>query len=591
MFTSRSTPWCLGLVLVPFLVVGCGETLDLTTTPEQQTHAVDLAVAGDSYASPFTFLPPLATDVRGERSFDGDRSPVLEICPDPGCEEILVRYATAEGEIEIDEEGEEYSVDWSLRATGIPDGGHFLLRVIEGDETLGTLEVVVGPAARGGPVAGGAARHPGMVVPIRFWLEAGAEDAEPVVGIGPEGGTVMSDDGRVTLVVPPDALSERTEITIDPSPLAAGDPGMVESLLYRFGPSALTFAIPAQLTIRYGGALPDGMDAEALRILRAGEAGWVQLPGVEQNAEEAWVRVELDGFSDYGVGAAQVDAVHPDPEALSLEVGEEALIALEITDLDGTVLDRSANWASSNAAIALVDSDGVVTATGVGQATVVAEVEGVVASVPVSVGGPDPIATTIEITPLESTLAAGESVQLTAAVFDEAGAPMPGAPVTWATSDPCAATVGPDGVVEALGGGEAMITAESGDAVGSATVEVLYGEPGAPESVAGAWKACTLPRSAAEEVRHIAHFELEHEAGTTEVRGTMTDPFDGSTANVLGAWRESMSLELSWPVRFQGGEQTLSIVDARPENQDLLLGTFNNTIIGQSFPVKLVRLR
>jgi hypothetical protein len=594
MLSSRSITSSLALFLAGVLATGCGESPDLATTPDEPTPAADLAMAHGTVSGPFAFLPPLAPDVRSEGHFDGTRSPVVEICLDPDCEDLLVRYATSEGEVAVDEEDEHYAVNWSLRTTGVPEGGHFHLRVMEGVESLGALHVVVGPAARGGSVARGATPHPGMVVPIRFRLEAGTEDPgpEPEVGIGPEGGTVLSADARVTLVVPPGALSEPTEITIEPSPLEADDPGMVAALLYRFGPTDLAFAVPAGLTIEYGGAVPDGTDPGELRILRAGEAGWSQVPGVIRNAEAGWVRVELDGFSDYGVGAAQVDAVRPDPEALDMQDGEEALIELEVTDMDGTVLDRSASWASSNPAVALVDSEGVVTATGPGNATIVATVEGVMASVPVRVGAPDPIAATVEVTPAESTLAAGATTQLTAVVLDASGFEIPGFPVVWTTDDPCVAVVGPDGVVEAIGGGPVTITAEAGDASGAAEVSVPDGEAGVPESLTGGWKMCRIPEISGQITTHIADFDLIHEAGSSEVIGTVTEISTGSTYSTWGIWHASGFLQqLAWAVPFQGSERAIFISGGVTDNQDRLRGTLQDGRSGQSYPVKLVRLR
>ncbi len=86
---------------------------------------------------------------------------------------------------------------------------------------------------------------------------------------------------------------------------------------------------------------------------------------------------------------------------------------------------------------------------------------------------PDPVATTVEVTPATSTLSAlGETVQLTATVSDQNGNVMSGASVTWSSGDVSVATVSATGLVTAAGNGTATITATSGNASGTATVMV-----------------------------------------------------------------------------------------------------------------------
>jgi uncharacterized protein YjdB len=84
---------------------------------------------------------------------------------------------------------------------------------------------------------------------------------------------------------------------------------------------------------------------------------------------------------------------------------------------------------------------------------------------------PNPVAAEVEVTPGTVTLGTiGETETLTATVLDEDGTEIPDAPVAWSSDDEAVAVVDEEGVVEAVGEGVAVITAESGDA--SATVEV-----------------------------------------------------------------------------------------------------------------------
>ncbi|HIA73011.1 MAG TPA: hypothetical protein EYN99_01065, partial [Gemmatimonadetes bacterium] len=66
----------------------------------------------------------------------------------------------------------------------------------------------------------------------------------------------------------------------------------------------------------------------------------------------------------------------------------------------------------------------------------------------------------------------GETIQLTATVRNDKGVPVSGQ-VTWSSADPTVATVSSNGLVTAIGNGEATLTATSGSlsATASATVE------------------------------------------------------------------------------------------------------------------------
>ena len=98
------------------------------------------------------------------------------------------------------------------------------------------------------PGAGGAAGQPGSQG------DAGASiiPAGPQV-IGPEGGTVRSDDGLATLTIPEGALEEPTEIQLRPvepedNPALARDATQLAG--YELLPDGLTFAEPAKLSVR-----------------------------------------------------------------------------------------------------------------------------------------------------------------------------------------------------------------------------------------------------------------------------------------------------------------------------------------------------
>ena len=68
--------------------------------------------------------------------------------------------------------------------------------------------------------------------------------------------------------------------------------------------------------------------------------------------------------------------------------------------------------------------------------------------------------------------AIGETVQITATVLDQESRNIPGATVTWSSSNPNIASVGPDGTVTAASNGSAQITASFDQARATATIRV-----------------------------------------------------------------------------------------------------------------------
>jgi len=104
-------------------------------------------------------------------------------------------------------------------------------------------------------------------------------------GIGPEGGVVVSDDGRLTLDIPEGALDEPVEITIeevDDLPENALGPA------YRVAPVGTAFNAPVQVVYNYGAR---GMEVDPSDVVLVVERGteWVVMPDRKVFAEEGLV--------------------------------------------------------------------------------------------------------------------------------------------------------------------------------------------------------------------------------------------------------------------------------------------------------------
>lgn len=89
-----------------------------------------------------------------------------------------------------------------------------------------------------------------------------------------------------------------------------------------------------------------------------------------------------------------------------------------------------------------------------------------------------PAPTRISVTPASATLtAAGQALQLTAAVLDQHGQAITGAGVTWTSSDTNIVTVTDQGLVTAVMNGTARITAATGSITAFATISVEVPDP------------------------------------------------------------------------------------------------------------------
>ncbi|MEM7159711.1 MAG: hypothetical protein AAF799_43120 [Myxococcota bacterium] len=111
--------------------------------------------------------------------------------------------------------------------------------------------------------------------------------------IGPEGGVVVSEDGRMALEIPAGALDETVDISIErlEGPQgAAGD-------LYVVEPIGLTFATPAIMTFDYDDETLGDHDAEALSLVAQREASWAYLGDQLVDGEDQTVSASLMALS------------------------------------------------------------------------------------------------------------------------------------------------------------------------------------------------------------------------------------------------------------------------------------------------------
>ena len=164
-----------------------------------------------------------------------------------------------------------------------------------------------------------------------------------------------------------------------------------------------------------------------------------------------------------------VSSVTLSKSELTLTEGESETITATVKPDDAT--DKTVSWSSSDPAVATVDG-GKITALKEGTATITAKAGDKTASCKVTVEKKVIAVESVELDKTELELTEGGSATLVATVKPDNATDKT---VTWSSSDPEIATVD-GGVVTAVKGGTATITASAGDKTATCAVTVKADE-------------------------------------------------------------------------------------------------------------------
>jgi uncharacterized protein YjdB len=172
------------------------------------------------------------------------------------------------------------------------------------------------------------------------------------------------------------------------------------------------------------------------------------------------------------VTSVPVASVVVTPNASDLVVGQTTQLKAEARDGSGQPLvGRVIAWSTSAPNVATVTSTGLVTSIAPGSATISATAEGKSGTAAITVS-PKPVSSVI-VSPGQSTVIVGQTVQLTAQVTDDQGNVLSGRPITYTSGAPAVATVSASGLITGVAPGSATITANSEGKTGTATVTVI----------------------------------------------------------------------------------------------------------------------
>jgi hypothetical protein len=153
--------------------------------------------------------------------------------------------------------------------------------------------------------------------------EVGTPEGDKVTkDIGPGGGTLASPDGRMTLTVPQNALTETIAFSMQPITNKAGG-GL--GLAYRLEPNGKTFTTPLEIAVRYDEQDLEGTVPEALSIAyQDGQGAWHLLNVAKLDQSAKTLTVSTTHFTDWSF----LTKLRLRPKKATLRVGERLNIEI-----------------------------------------------------------------------------------------------------------------------------------------------------------------------------------------------------------------------------------------------------------------------
>ena len=177
------------------------------------------------------------------------------------------------------------------------------------------------------------------------------------------------------------------------------------------------------------------------------------------------------GVATITVEKTPVASVVVTPPHIEAAPGTHAALSAATYDAGQNPLSgRAVIWSTSNAGVATVDANGLMTAVATGTATITATCEGKNGSMTVTVS--QAAVASVNVTPGALTMSVGQTTQYLATLQDAGGNVLNGRTVTWASSNTSVATVSSSGLVTAVAQGTSTITATSEGKNGTAALTV-----------------------------------------------------------------------------------------------------------------------
>lgn len=256
--------------------------------------------------------------------------------------------------------------------------------------TWATSDAGLATVSAGGLVTG---RGPGIVTVTA--ASGGQQQSSTIrvfagATVGPAGATIQA-GSLGTLAVNPSPFASSVTLLLGPAGADVAPAGaeIVPGTALSIAPAGQQFGNGAELTLAYDPAkLPPGAAEAGLQLFLRIDSRWIPIPHPAVDRANRRVRAAVSEAGIYAVGYSPVDhlAITGTATGGALFVGRTTTLAAQAYDARNVMLaGRPVTWATSDAGIATVSADGLVTGVGAGTATITATAEGKSATTTVQV--------------------------------------------------------------------------------------------------------------------------------------------------------------------------------------------------------------
>ena len=412
--------------------------------------------------------------------------PVASVSVTPPNDEVVVTQTLQLTAVAKDAQGGSLSgrpVSWSTSdaakatvsstglVTGIAPGSVTITASIEG--TTGTSAITVKPKPVGAVILSpaevsvevGASRQltaqvtddQGAVLtgrPITY-----SSDKPAVATVSAAGLVTAVALGTAKITATSEGKSGTADVTVVAVPVSAVEVTPAESNL-TIGQQAALVATPRDARGAVLTGRPVAWTSGAPSVATVSSAGTVTAVGAGTAVIFATIEGRT-GSANVTVRQIPVTSVTVAPSFSSIAVGASVQLAATVRSGTTVLTDRVVGWTSSNETIAVVSSTGRVTALKAGGVTITATSEGVSGTASVAAG-----ITSVAVSPNPTSVAVGQTRQLTAVARDGSNTTIPGVTFQWSSGATQTATVSSSGLVTGVATGTATVTASVASASG-----------------------------------------------------------------------------------------------------------------------------
>jgi hypothetical protein len=180
------------------------------------------------------------------------------------------------------------------------------------------------------------------------------------------------------------------------------------------------------------------------------------------------------GGSASGPSLVSSITVSSNASANGVFVGDQVQLNATALDANGNIVPVTITYSSSNLSVATVNATGLITAVGAGTSQINVMASGSTSTLTLTVDGN--VSSSLQITPVNPTVALGQSLVLTANVLTTLGNPARNKTVSWSTADATKVTIDQTGkatgVAATIGVSVCAVATDNANAKGCTTVTV-----------------------------------------------------------------------------------------------------------------------